>query len=309
MAAVAPNTERTTVVDRLVTFEPRFEHIDALASVIVDRRGAADEAAVAIAVMDGDGVRGRVVTGPLPGVLAIGRHPACDLHLRQADASMRHALVVADDDGVRIVDLSSSFGLAGRAVAKAGIWATVRAGDSVIAAALLRPGEPLGDVSALHAVWRPDLPRGVARPRTNRMRVLDIDDVAAILPAPSPVARTPQVIRGDRGSITVTEIDAPVLIGRDTRCGVRVEDNSAHISRVHAALIPVRVRGERQLVLVDVGSTNGTEVLQASAGGIREVALGPVGRGQVVGEGDIVELAGNVRLRLVGRRGDGQGHG
>ena len=56
MPAVAPNTDRTTVVNRIADFRPRAEHLDALAAVVVDRRGVSAEAEVAIAVIDDDGV-------------------------------------------------------------------------------------------------------------------------------------------------------------------------------------------------------------------------------------------------------------
>lgn len=66
MPAVAPNTDPSTVVNRIADFRPRAEHLAALAAVVVDRRGVSAEAEVAIAVIDDDGVRVRVVGGPLP---------------------------------------------------------------------------------------------------------------------------------------------------------------------------------------------------------------------------------------------------
>lgn len=313
---LAANTERTRTVGRLADFRPRLEHLNEMVSHIGDRRSGDLQTALAVVVVDEDGVRVRVVEGPLPCLLAVGRHPACDLHLRQADASMRHAVVVADDDGVHIVDLSSSFGLAGRSAAPAGRWATVRAGDSVIAAATLRPGERVGDVDDLRALWgqRDTRARPPAAAATElRMRVLGHADIAAALPAPvAPIAlagpaqrvRPPRVIRADGGSVSIADLDAPVLIGRDDRCGLRIDNGQLNISRVHAALLPLKIDGVRRAVVVDVGSTNGTEVLRGRPGGIHEVALGPLGRGQVVDSGDLVELAGDVRLRIVGRCGD-----
>jgi hypothetical protein len=221
---------------------------------------------------------------------------------------MRHAVVVGDDDGVRILDLSSSFGLGGRGAADVGRWALARAGDSVIFAAALAADDAAGDVDELRRLCagldgRLRLDQHVGPPSWTALRPRLPLQVPVLLSAPARRRHRPVVEAG--GSVSLARVGrAPVLLGRDERCDVRVVDDG--VSRVHAALVPVRVDGARRVMVVDVGSTNGTTVLHIRDGAIHEVALGPAGRGQLVRAGDMVELAGE-RVRLVGAVDDGEG--
>ena len=79
-----------------------------------------------LAVEDG----AQVVLLPIPaGVLHIGRAPAAGLTLDDATVSRRHALIVHDDEGTRILDDRSLNGVAvsGRRVSAA----TLRDGDVI----------------------------------------------------------------------------------------------------------------------------------------------------------------------------------
>lgn len=184
-------------------------------------------------------------------------------------------------------------------------WALARAGDSVIVAAALAADDEVGDVEVLRRLCAgcagpPLLDQGLS-PRPTTLRLPPLPPSTAEAPA--------RPRRGHRvepcGSVSLARAGrSPVLLGRDERCDVRVVDDG--VSRVHAALISVRVDGGRRVLVVDVGSTNGTGVLHIRDGAIHEVALGPAGRGQLVRAGDMLELAGE-RVRLVGAVDDGEG--
>lgn len=292
----ARSAECTRFVDRARPFRPRLAELNAMMRELSERR--MDGPALAVAVVDVTGVRVRVIPGAGPHLLAAGRHPACDLRLLQDDASLRHAVVVADDDGVRLLDLSSSFGLRGRAVAGHGRWAVVRAGDSLIAAVVLAADDATGDVDDLRTLLRLlDAPAALASDPGRACHLsLPAQELSTVLPPPPPPRRRRR--SGDHPVLHLDDVTAPLLVGRSERCAVHIDDDG--VSRVHAALVPVRHSGQPWVMVVDTGSTNGTALLRVRGGAIHEVPLGPVGRGQRVGAGDMVVLAGRIRIRVVG---------
>ena len=302
-------SDGTRVVDRVRHFQPRLHDVNDLMRQLSDRR--IEGPTLAVALMDASGVRLRLWAGSGPQVFSVGRHAGCDLQLQQDDASLRHAIVVADDDGVRVLDLSSLCGVSGRAEAPPGRWALVRVGDSVLAAALLDGGvdtgaDPSGDAFELRRLCRlleaPAVPgpRGLPGNHLPLPVLSRTPSVAAPTPLPGPQSR-----RGRTGGHPVVRLDDVTglcLLGRSERCHLQVDDGG--VSRLHAALVAVRSGGQRQMMLVDVGSTNGTMLLQIDAGAIHERHLGPAGRGHIVHAGDMVELGERVRVRLVGAAHD-----
>jgi len=299
----SPGADCTRLVDRTRPFGPGPAAVDTLIRQLDHRRG--DGPALAVAVLDAAGVRVRVVDGAGPRLLAVGRHAACDVRLRQDDASLRHAVVVADDDGVRVLDLSSLCGLQGRSAAAPGRWALVRAGDSVVAAVALAASDARGDVDDLRILCRlleaPLALGGRGLPGCHlSLRARELEGPVASPSSSSSSSSSPPSAprRGGDDVICLDDVLAPLLLGRSERCQVRIDDDG--VSRLHAALVPVRCGATRRAMLVDVGSTNGTSLLQVRGGAIHERALGPAGRGQLVAAGDMVELAGRVRLRVRG---------
>lgn len=288
----------TRLVDRTRPFGPGPAAVDALIRQLDHHRG--DGPALAVAVLDAAGVRVRVVDGAGPRLLAVGRHTACDVRLRQQDASLRHAVVVADDDGVRVLDLSSLCGLQGRSSAAPGRWALVRAGDSVVAAVALTASDARGDVDDLRILCRLlEAPVGLDAGGLPGCHLsLQAREPKSPVASPSSSLSSPSSRRGGDDVICLDDVVAPLLLGRSERCQVRIADNG--VSRLHAALVPVRCGATKRAMLVDVGSTNGTSLLQVRGGAIHERALGPAGRGQLVAAGDMVELAGRLRLRVRG---------
>jgi hypothetical protein len=292
-------TELTIPVRRAQVFHACPADLLALHEQICARR-IEMEAALGVGVIDATGVRVRVIGGTGPATVSVGRHSGCDLSLRQRDGSLRHAVIVRDDRGIRVVDLASSFGLAGSVEAPFGRWTVTRAGDSLIVAVALDLGQALRDLDELHALCT-----GLAHPHALVPDTRPRFRPTAFLPATSQMAAPPPMMMHGRPTppvqdgdgISLEHLAGTVLMGRDERCQIRF--SSERVSRLHAALLEVRVGGLRRAMVVDIGSTNGTSVLQARDGIIREVALGPAGRGRLVGPGDMVDLAG-VRVRIVG---------
>jgi pSer/pThr/pTyr-binding forkhead associated (FHA) protein len=295
-------TEQTILVHRTRAFHPCAADLCDLMTRVNEHRSC-ETPALAVGVIDASGVRVRVIEGAGPAVVSVGRHPACDLPLRHGDASMRHAVVVRDDRGVRILDMASSFGLTGRAEAPEGTWTFVRAGDSLIAASALRAGTHVGAIDELGLVSEgpeaQEFPQSLMPPpRQTPLR--NLLDVLASPPQPFMKKAKPPASVQTNNIISLERLEGTVLMGRDARCQVRF--TSDRVSRLHAALLAVRVGGVRRAMVVDLGSTNGTSVLQVRSGAIHEAALGPAGRGQLVAAGDMVDLAGEW-VRIVGKVG------
>jgi pSer/pThr/pTyr-binding forkhead associated (FHA) protein len=309
----APRTDGTRLVDRARPFQPSLHDVNDMIRQLGERQ--IEGPTLALALLDAAGVQLRLWTGAGPQVLSVGRHAACDLRLAHADASLRHAIVIADDDGVRVIDLSSLCGLSGRPAAPAGRWAVVRAGDGVVAAAVVTAADPTGDVDELRRLCRlpttPALARvlhGLHPSRSATTLVSPLPSSSSppsTLPGPGPRPRRAgayPVVRLD--DVTGPRADAgpvqtePLLLGRSTRCHLQVDD--IYVSRLHAALVPVRCGAQRQAMVVDVGSTNGTTLLSVVDGAVHERPLGPAGRGHIVRAGDMVDLGERVRIRIVG---------
>ena len=303
------HSDGTRVVDRARPFQPRLEDINDMMRQLSERR--IEVPTLAVALIDASGVRVRLWAGSGPQVLSVGRHAGCDLQLQHDDASLRHAIVVADDDGVRVLDLSSLCGVSGWMEAPPGRWALVRAGDSVLAAALLggrilTGADPAGDAAALCRLCRLLDAPAVPGPRglTSLCLPLPVLSCVPLVAASSPLPARPSQ-RGRGGGPPVVRLDdvkGLVLLGRSERCYLQIDDSG--VSRLHAALFAVRCGVRRQVMLVDVGSTNGTTLLQINDGVIHERPLGPAGRGHIVHAGDMVELGERVRVRLVGAAHD-----
>lgn len=237
------------------------------AVLLLNLRRLGNERTLGVAVINHHGVETRLVSGTGPLALAVGRHAGCDLFLPHADASLRHLMVVADDDGCGVVDLSSSAGTAGETHAPRGGLVVVRTSDSVVVAAVVEADE------SFICFERAPPPR----PR-HRARL-----------AKSATAKA---------TLSLAAVAAPVLIGRGARNDIVVDNDNA--SRVHAVVMPVRHLGRYEALLVDVGSTNGTVVLQARDGRARERALGPARRAMVIRAGDHVVIAEETRFAVVG---------
>ena len=119
----------------------------------------------------------------------------------------------------------------------------------------------------------------------------------------------------DAGVLDLGHLRRPVLLGRYARNDIVIDDLA--VSRVHAAILPMRCSGLLQAVVIDVGSTNGTAVGrrtvgqravgQRSAIGRRDprdmklLPLGPVVRGQRVAEGDMIILSHDLAIRVTGQ--------
>jgi hypothetical protein len=326
-------TETTRAVVRHRPFQPDDDVASRVADAFAAKRSSLTRPALAVAVVDADGVRVHVTEGSWPTMVTVGRHTACDLFMRQADASLRHTVVFADADGVTMVDLGSSFGVTGTRQAKLGVCAAVRAADSVIVAIAVVAGEAFDEAAIAAGI---DAVCDVNRQAPLRMRVIHPEDLVALprvpqAPHQAHVPRTQRLLsvvqerlRGgggdakaagrsdawraprlpliDGGVLRLDGMAQPVMIGRYPRNDVVVEDTG--VSRVHAVIIPMRFGGEKRAVIVDVGSTNGTEVITARGparrGRICEIALGPVGRGHVIADGDMVVLSGGMKFRVVG---------
>jgi hypothetical protein len=148
------------------------------------------------------------------------------------------------------------------------------------------PSAPAGDVRvaaafSADAAPAPMTPGGVDASRLAGVRAASPaasssgrgDPTLVFRPEPHPAVRATLVVREPGGrSRTVPMVDGPLIVGRDPGCGLVLEDK--RVSRQHARIAS---RGGF-LVLVDLGSTNGTYLRDER---IAEVALGP---------GDIVTL-------------------
>lgn len=317
-------TECTRAVDRLTRFRPQPVVVAGVIQQFCERH--TDGRALGVAVIDAgsfprsgkagmgasDGVRVRLAHGTGPLVLTVGRHGACDLALEQADASLRHVAVVADDDGVLVVDLGASFGVGDRRCA-VGDAVAVRCGDSVVVACVVDGGsfaDSLQAITAAVATVDGPLPplRLVTRADVARAHLPTLPRLPPLplLPLPSS-SSSPQPGPGKR--LMLAGLQRRLLVGRLPRNDVVIEDQG--VSRVHAVVVPVRSQGRRQAVVVDAGSTNGTTVLgvHPSLRRVCEVSLGPVQRGHVIDDGDLVGLCDGVRLRVVGSIDDEAGPG
>ena len=236
--------------------------------------------ALYVVVLDDHSVNVHVSEGPLPRLLSVGRHAACDVLLHQRHASLRHAVLAADDDGVSLIDLASSYGISGTTSAEQRSWACMRTGDAVIAAQV---------VPAHRYCSAPEPTAWRAAPQTTPLRC-----------APREAKR----LRRELASIRLDDLQTALLLGRDGRNDLVIADEN--VSRVHAVVLPLRLGGRRRAVVIDAGSTNGTEVFMTSAAGVTTVALGPALRGNVVEAGDMIELSTSCRVRVRGMLNDGQ---
>lgn len=300
-------TEETRAIARPNAFCPGEEEFVELVGRLEDAGRGRPQPALVVAVMDHGGCRLRVLEGPLPQVIVLGRHAASDLSLGQSDASLRHLVVYGDDDGVQVLDLASSFGLHGVCFATSGGFAAVRAGDSVVVAGLVS-GAVETDVEALVGTV---LSLSIPKPRPTVGNEVASRTQHATFPVevwPRPACRAPRLdgwspplnpIIG-RGSISLNGLQSRVLIGRGSRNDVVVEGDG--VSRVHAAVVPMRLDGTLRAVLIDAASTNGTEVITRARhrAGVCEIALGPVVRAHVIESGDIIALGSDAKLQVVG---------
>ena len=302
-------TATTVAVTRATPFRPSSASTAVALRHFDDRR--IEQRCLGVAVIDHDGVQVRVAVGSGPLVLTVGRHGACDLPLQQADASLRHVVVCADDDGVVMVDLGASFGVGDRRCGPGGAMA-VRCGDSIVVATVVDEGERFADRAAavddaVNAAVDGDL-RLVPRVDLARLpSIRALAPLAVALPRAAPSAltrRRPDRWRppplGHADTVPLAGMGSRVLVGRDGRNDVAVLDMT--VSRVHAAIIPVCCDGRRQAIVVDAGSTNGTSVffVHAQRQRISEAALGPAHRFHVVNDGNLIGLGTSVRLRVVG---------
>jgi len=303
-------SECTRAVARLTRFRPPAALVAESIHHFCERH--TEGRALGVAVIDAGGVRVRLAHGAGPLVLTVGRHGACDLPLEQDDASLRHVAVVADDDGVQLVDLGASFGVGDR---RCGVGAAtaVRCGDSIVVAIVVDGGSFADSLQAIAtAVATVDGPV----PSLRLLTRADVDRalLPALPPLPPPSSSSPspapwRAPRAGAGTLPLAGLTSRLLVGRASRNDIVVDD--VCVSRVHAVVVPVRSQGRRRAIVVDAGSTNGTTVLgiHPSLRRVCEVSLGPVQRGQVIDDGDLVCLCDGVRLRVVGSIDDEAGPG
>jgi pSer/pThr/pTyr-binding forkhead associated (FHA) protein len=218
--------------------------------------------ALAVLVVGPEDARARVVDtsgadgGALLAAVTVGRHAGTDLWLDAAIASRRHLAVVAHGTAVAAIDLRSPLGTIGALRPPGpGEPVVLVVGDAVVVAAVAAPGRAL-----------PALPPAPALP-----------DVGLVV---RPTPRVSALVH--RG---VQQIELPfddgLLIGRGERCDVIVIDEN--VSRLHAALL----RLGDAAVIVDLGSTNGTQVRRAGGG---TVSLGPAWRACALLPGDVLGI-------------------
>jgi hypothetical protein len=231
-----------------------------------------------------------------PTALAFGAHPMCDVGSLRS-ASLRHAIVllwpIADDQhgAIEVLDLRSASGLlTGPGAA---------AGERVVADDVVRFAVGANEVTLLHASpggrFVADFPddldgfSGLATtdPRGIPRRPLDAEPTGRVPRPPFGLHRRDEVTRvgsvvyrrsgrlrrryGDAPlpgaqvvvPCTEAELERGLLLGRHTRCdGANCLGTSDRVSRVHALLMTRRGR----TWLIDVGSSNGTEVLALEHG-------------------------------------------
>jgi hypothetical protein len=251
-----------------------------------------------------------------PVALALGAHPMCDIGgLRSA--SLRHAIVllwpIADDQhgAIEVLDLRSASGLL------TGLGSS-SSGERVVGDDVVRFAAGANEVTILHASpggrFVADFPddldgfSGLARtdPRGIPRRPLDAEPTGR-MPRPSDcrpireeVTRVGSVVYRESGRLRrrfaeqplpaeqvivpcrEDELERGLLLGRYTRCdGANCLGTSDKVSRVHALLLTRRGR----TWLIDVGSTNGTEVLALDRGDVLaflddQLRLWPLGPGE-----------------------------
>lgn len=247
------------------------------AAILLNARRCGDERALGVVVINRQGMVARVVVGSGPLALAVGRHAGSDLCLPHADASLRHVVVVADDNGCAVFDLASSVGSAGATQASRPGLVVVHTSGSVVVAGVAEAGKAF--LPFVVGVPHGMLQRRSVRHPTMKPAVFKTLPLSALLQSS-------------------TLQSSSLLIGRGSRNDI-VTDNDG-TSRVHAAVVAVVVGGRRRALLIDVGSTNGTIVLQSHDGRVVERALGPARRAVVIDAGDLVALGPHTRLTVVG---------
>lgn len=292
----------------------REEHLDGHVFAIITRaistrrRGAGELRLV-------DATLVRIPEGRrAPTALAFGAHPYCDVG-RLRSASLRHALVllwpIADDQhgAIEVLDLRSASGL---------LTGPQASGERVVADDVARFAVGANEVTILHAspggMFAADFPddldgfSDLARtdPRGAPRRPLDAEPTGKMPkasvcpPVADEVTRVGSVVYREGGLLrrrfaaepvpndqvivpcTEDELERGLLLGRYTRCdGANCLGASDRVSRVHALLITRRGR----TWLIDVGSTNGTEVLALDRGDViatldDQMRLWPLGPGE-----------------------------
>lgn len=306
--SLAPARARTSL-------NPVLERLDVVTAEVAALRRAAPERAALVVVASwrdehqrervGCWLRSAPPEGG-PVAVALGAHLECDVN-GVLGASLRHALVVHDHDArpgcIDVLDLRTREGLRHdgdhgvRRVLAEGV-ARFGAGSSDVLALPLAPGERVHDgvERARDAVELP-----LAFPDTDE-RVGAVER-SACGPVPMPsrawragvtrvsVCASDEASGAVRVSVDELELHEGVLLGRDERCDGG--DIDGRISRVH---LWVRARGSRLLV-ADVGSTNGSAVLDAG----RRVALARGRRAMTCARDATLLLAGiPVTLRVTG---------
>jgi len=253
----------------------------------------------------------------LPGVITVGRHDCCDFGQLHG-AALRHALLMAhpprEGEPARIeaLDLASGVGLGvgfGRGSSQLLAARRMRfgVGDFTVLAFLAEPGEllfPEGEEEALASLdqgaqgaganLHVPAPEREDEPPTRALRHVGADP-AQMWSEGSQVSMGTIVQRIDSHAFileaTRDELVEGVLLGRYPRCQGALElGRDGAVSRVHALIL--RRRG--RTLLVDCGSTNGTEL---QPDGSHPVHLGSDKRAWPIDPGDDIVL-GDVRLRF-----------
>lgn len=264
----------------------------ALARELMRKRRPAGARCLCVAVVDVCGVAVRVVAGDGLLALSVGRHDAADLKLQRADGSLRHVVVCADDRGVHIFDLASSFGVDGVLTAPPGMPARGVAGPATVVAVVVDADADVPPLwSELSALPRQSLPA---------LRLVSLHAFADAVAQQRPSRRRDDWRPGAQDTLPLTGMRAPVLIGRLPRNDVVVDVGVVDgVSRVHAMVVPLWQAGARCAFFVDVGSTNGTRVIGVRRGRLVDWHLGPALRGVVIERDDILGFS-LCELRVVG---------
>jgi hypothetical protein len=264
----------------------------ALARELLRERRPAGVRCLCVAVVDVCGVAVRVAAGDGLLALCVGRHDAADLKLQRADGSLRHVVVCADDRGVHIFDLASTFGVEGVLTAPPGEPVRGVAGPATVVAVVV---DADADIPPLGAEVLRALPR--SSPALRLLSLQAFDDAMA---KKEPARRRDDWRPGARDTVPLTGMRAPVLIGRLARNDVVVDVGVVDgVSRVHAMIVPLWHAGVRCAFFVDVGSTNGSRVIGVRRGRLIDWHLGPALRGVVIEPDDILGFS-RCELRVVG---------
>lgn len=204
-----------------------------------------------------------------PFALVIGRHPGCDVRGLRG-ASLRHALVLVWPDHrlgppIEVMDLRTETGLVtpgGRVARRLAAPDALRfgVGRDEVALVYAAPWEKFA-ANEVGLLDRPSVGPELAGPDDVEVESSNVSFISKRAPGEYTRLVDGEPVLSEQTDVVRTslqELREGLLLGRYARCDESARfSRDAGVSRVHAMLL---VRG-RRLMAIDVGSTNGTEVL------------------------------------------------